>query len=142
MSCSVRSTALCKFGAIQTLMSGYSAVHLTRYITRQMKPLESIVSNATPSGLVSALHGIRRMGSAPFAVQALSQTPVTSLARLPLTSLLCDCISIISGHILLCRFHIISSDSLVFIVERVFVRQRLRRSDVSGKIYSAHAKTW
>ena len=39
-------------------MSGYSAVHLTRYIARQTKPKESIVSGryTDPSALSAALH--------------------------------------------------------------------------------------
>lgn len=105
-SCKVQSVLLCGFDAVKLLMSGYSAIYLTRYITQATKPLESIMCSCNTNGLVSTSRGTTRMGGAPLTFRPLSQTPLESLTRLPLTSMLCrsSSISIINRHILLCRF--------------------------------------
>ena len=132
-------TALCRLDAVKLSMRGHNDVHLTRYMARHRKPLEWTVGGCNTER--SALSLSRRndkgggRGEAPPLLFGLchTETPVTSLARLPLTSTLISIISISDGHILFCRFD-------DYFVRLPILRRETRHqfqcsSNVSGEIY-------
>ena len=137
-------TALCRLDAVKLLKRGHNDVHLTRYMARHRKPLEWTVGgcNTERSALSVSMRNDKGGGGGGGAPPLLfglchTETPVTSLARLPLTSTLFSIISIIDGHILICRF----DDYFVRlpILRRGTRRQFQCSSNVSGEIYRLRA---